>query len=120
MKGQGHDETFNVFSIATLALAIAPWRSLSPAAAILRDATGLYFRRSAPRPCLRARHTAGTRRRVKSTAPEDVLSVLSVEHQVDLSAERDGVVVSLAKDEGSAVKAGDILGQLDDRTSRWS
>ncbi len=53
---------------------------------------------------------------VKPTEPNDVLSVLSVEHQVDLSAERDGVVTSLAKDEGSAVKAGEILGQLDDRS----
>jgi RND family efflux transporter MFP subunit len=52
----------------------------------------------------------------KSDRPGDVLSVLSVEHQVDLSTERDGVVVSIAKDEGSAVKTGDILGQLDDRT----
>ena len=52
----------------------------------------------------------------KSHDPGDILSVLSVEHQVDLSTERDGVVVSLAKDEGSTVKAGDILGQLDDRT----
>lgn len=46
----------------------------------------------------------------------DVLSVLSVEHQVDISTERDGVVVSVARDEGSAVKKGDVLGQLDDRT----
>ncbi len=53
---------------------------------------------------------------VKPPEPNDVLSVLSVEHQVDLSAERDGVVTSLAKDEGSAVKAGEILGQLDDRS----
>lgn len=52
----------------------------------------------------------------RANQPGDVLSVLSVEHQVDLSTERDGVVVSIAKDEGSAVKAGDILGQLDDRT----
>jgi RND family efflux transporter MFP subunit len=52
----------------------------------------------------------------KPNEPVDVLSVLSVEHQVDLSTERDGVVVSIAKDEGSAVKAGDILGQLDDRS----
>ncbi|MGH9746487.1 MAG: efflux RND transporter periplasmic adaptor subunit [Candidatus Acidiferrales bacterium] len=52
----------------------------------------------------------------KPNEPGDILSVLSVEHQVDLSTERDGVVVSLAKDEGSAVKAGDILGQLDDRS----
>jgi RND family efflux transporter MFP subunit len=46
----------------------------------------------------------------------DILSVLSVEHQVDVASERDGTVVSIAKDEGSFVKAGDILGQLDDRT----
>jgi RND family efflux transporter MFP subunit len=46
----------------------------------------------------------------------DVLSVLSVEHQIDLATERDGVVVSIARDEGSAVKKGDVLAQLDDRT----
>jgi len=48
--------------------------------------------------------------------PADVLSVLSVEHQVDLATQRDGVVVSVAKDEGSMVNKGDVLGQLDDRT----
>ena len=46
----------------------------------------------------------------------DVLSVLSVEHQVDIATDRDGLVVSIARDEGSAVKKGDVLGQLDDRT----
>jgi membrane fusion protein, macrolide-specific efflux system len=46
----------------------------------------------------------------------EVLSVLSVEHQLDLASERDGVVVSIARDEGSEVKKGDILAQLDDRT----
>lgn len=45
----------------------------------------------------------------------DILSVLSVEHQVDVSAQRDGVIVSLAVDEGKTVKAGDVLGQIDDR-----
>ena len=34
----------------------------------------------------------------------DILSVLTVEHQVDIIAQRDGVVVSVTKDEGSAVK----------------
>lgn len=48
--------------------------------------------------------------------PADVLSVLSVEHQVDVATQRDGVVVSVAKDEGSVVNKGDVLGQLDDRT----
>jgi RND family efflux transporter MFP subunit len=46
----------------------------------------------------------------------DILSVLTVEHQVDLSAQRDGTLTSVAKDEGSVVKSGDILGQLDDRS----
>jgi membrane fusion protein (multidrug efflux system) len=44
------------------------------------------------------------------------LSVLSVEHQVDVSTQRDGVVISFFKDEGSMVKENEILGQLDDRT----
>jgi hypothetical protein len=34
----------------------------------------------------------------------DVLSVLSVEHQVDIATDRDGLVVSIARDEGSAVR----------------
>ena len=46
----------------------------------------------------------------------DVLSVLSVEHQVDVATERDGKVVSIVKDEGSIIDKGDVLGQLDDRT----
>ena len=45
----------------------------------------------------------------------DILSVLSVEHQVDLAAERDGRVLSIARDEGNSVRAGDVLAQLDDR-----
>jgi len=48
--------------------------------------------------------------------PGDILSVLSVEHQVDLATQRDGIVIAAVKDEGAVVKAGDVLGQLDDRT----
>lgn len=49
------------------------------------------------------------------TSGNGILSVLSVEHQVDVSSERDGFVVSISADEGSVVKAGETLGQLDDR-----
>jgi RND family efflux transporter MFP subunit len=52
----------------------------------------------------------------RPSEPSDILSVLTVEHQVDLSSQRDGVVTSVAKDEGAAVKAGEVLGHLDDRT----
>lgn len=53
-----------------------------------------------------------------TTTPDDAkgsLSVLSVEHQIDVATERDGIVVSVSRDEGSLVNKGDILGQLDDR-----
>lgn len=52
----------------------------------------------------------------KPSGASDILSVLSVEHQVDISSQRDGPVVSLVKEEGSVVKAGDVLGQVDDRS----
>jgi len=52
----------------------------------------------------------------RPSEPGDILSVLTVEHQVDLSSQRDGVVTSVTKDEGAAVKAGEVLGHLDDRT----
>jgi RND family efflux transporter MFP subunit len=48
--------------------------------------------------------------------PTEILSVLTVEHQVDVAAQRDGVVTSITKDEGSGVKTGEILAQLDDRS----
>jgi RND family efflux transporter MFP subunit len=46
----------------------------------------------------------------------DILSVLTVEHQVDVAAQRDGVVTSISKDEGGGVKVGEVLAQLDDRS----
>lgn len=75
-----------------------------------------------------ARPAAGSASAAPSPAPPEftpvahaadnhgILSVLSVEHQLDVAPERDGVVVSVARDEGSEVKKGDILAQLDDRT----
>lgn len=51
-----------------------------------------------------------------TTPMPEILSVLSVEHQVDLSAEIEGPIISVAKDEGSLVRAGEVLGQIDDRT----
>jgi membrane fusion protein, multidrug efflux system len=40
---------------------------------------------------------------------------LVVEHQVDVTAQREGVIVSLAVDSGGRVRQGQVLGQLDDR-----
>jgi RND family efflux transporter MFP subunit len=44
----------------------------------------------------------------------DILSVLSVEHSVDVASQRDGVVIATEKDEGSPVRAGEEMGRLDD------
>ncbi len=46
----------------------------------------------------------------------EVLSVLTVEHEVDVRAQREGVVVELAREEGQTVRASDLLGRLDDRS----
>src|ERR1700689_4836786 len=50
----------------------------------------------------------------RASEPGDILSVLTVEHQVDLSSQRDGVVTSVTKDEGAAVKEGEIRANRDD------
>jgi membrane fusion protein (multidrug efflux system) len=47
---------------------------------------------------------------------QGILSVLSVEHEVDVLAQQDGVVMEILRDEGSPVRVGEVLGSLDDRT----
>lgn len=96
------------FGIAALALAAAGCSDSSRGP----DSTAAAPAPAASGPSRPAAPPAASR----PSEPGDVLSVLSVEHQVDLATERDGVVVSVAKDEGSTVKTGDILGQLDDRS----
>lgn len=46
----------------------------------------------------------------------NILSVLSVEKAVDITTQRDGVVLETSKDEGSFVRAGEELARLDDST----
>ncbi len=46
---------------------------------------------------------------------QDVLSVLTVEHEVDVRAQREGTVSQIMVDEGRQVKAAEVLGKLDDR-----
>lgn len=50
-----------------------------------------------------------------SSSAQEILSVLSVEHEVDVLAERDGVVVEIQQDEGARVTKGTVLARLDDR-----
>ncbi len=50
-----------------------------------------------------------------ASGAQDVLSVLTVEHEVDVRAQREGTVSQVLVDEGRQVKAGEVLGKLDDR-----
>lgn len=54
----------------------------------------------------------------KASAPQplEILSVLSVEKAVDVTAQRDGVVLTTETDEGRVVRAGQELARLDDST----
>jgi RND family efflux transporter MFP subunit len=48
-------------------------------------------------------------------APHVVTGPIIVEHQLDLTAQRDGIVTKLLADVSSRVKAGALMAQLDDR-----
>jgi len=47
--------------------------------------------------------------------PLEIMSVLSVEHSVELLAQTDGIVTEIAFDQNSWVKQGEILARIDDR-----
>lgn len=60
--------------------------------------------------------TAATPVKASATQPLEIMSVLSVEKAVDVTAQRDGVVLLTESDEGSFVRAGQELARLDDST----
>jgi RND family efflux transporter MFP subunit len=92
----------NLFFLAILALAAAGCDNSSVA--------------SSPNPAPSPAVTAPASAPPKSTSSADILSVLTVEHQVDITSQRDGLVMSVNQDEGATVKSGDLLAQLDDRS----
>lgn len=52
---------------------------------------------------------------VDTPAAPEILSILSVEREVDMVARREGVVVEILHDVGARVEAGEVLARLDDR-----
>jgi RND family efflux transporter MFP subunit len=101
-KGFNMNRSANLFFIAALALAAAGCDNSSVASS------------SSPAPPSAVTGPASVP--AKPTNAGDILSVLTVEHQVDITSQRDGLVMSLNHDEGSTVKSGDVLGQIDDRS----
>ena len=53
--------------------------------------------------------------RAEPAAPLEIMSVLSVEREVDVVARREGVVKEIVHDVGSEVEADAVLARLDDR-----
>jgi membrane fusion protein, multidrug efflux system len=74
---------------------------------------------AAPRPSPSALSSAPVEKpTLAPPSPDEPLTVtgpLIVEHQVDVTAQRDGVVSSILSEAGARVKAGTPLAQLDDR-----
>lgn len=90
------------------------------AAAFSMDACGSSTSAEKPAPAATSAQTAPADPK-PSPAPAsnsvqllDILSVLSVEHSVDVATQRDGVVISTEKDEGSPVHASEEMARLDD------
>jgi RND family efflux transporter MFP subunit len=100
-KGLIMNRSANLFLVAAFALAAAGCDNSSVASSPSPAPPAVAAPPSAP---------------AKPTNTGDILSVLTVEHQVDITSQRDGLVMSLNHDEGSSVKAGDVLGQIDDRS----
>jgi membrane fusion protein (multidrug efflux system) len=69
-------------------------------------------------PNLQPQPTATSTTALPPTLPDDTLTLagpLIVEHQVDVTAQRDGIVATISADAGDRVKTGTILAKLDDR-----
>ena len=98
----------NGFALILLGTALLPWLGCSSkntevvAAPAPAPATGPVPRRS-------GEHSSETDSGFAVSGP------LIVEHQLDVLAQRDGVIADLRSDAGTRVHAGDLLAQLDDR-----
>jgi RND family efflux transporter MFP subunit len=101
-RGLIMNRSANLLLVAALALAAAGCDNSSVA--------------SSPNPTPPPAITAPANVPPKSPTAADILSVLTVEHQVDITSQRDGLVMSVNLDEGATVKSGDLLAQLDDRS----
>jgi RND family efflux transporter MFP subunit len=62
------------------------------------------------------RETSPTPSPADSNASKNILSVLTVEHEVDVRAQREGLVQQINVEEGQKVTTGEVLARLDDRS----
>jgi membrane fusion protein (multidrug efflux system) len=82
------------------------------------ESAGGAAAKAAPAPAPAASHSQATAAAPQSTgASHEILSVLSVEHAVDVLAQRDGTVTSIDAEEGATVNTDAVLAHLDDRAT---
>jgi RND family efflux transporter MFP subunit len=93
------------------------WAVLAAGLALLATACGSAPEAGKPAAAARAQPSAPSSAPAASLADEGVelLTVLSVEREVDLRAQREGVVVEIVSEQGDRVEAGAVLGRIDDR-----
>ncbi len=70
---------------------------------------------AAPAPSASTNPAPSNQRINLGSGPLTVSGPLIVEHQLDVLAQREGIVVKLLSDTGAHVRTGDLLAQLDDR-----
>lgn len=70
---------------------------------------------AAPAPASTPASVPGADRAETKTETLTVSGPLIVEHQLDVLAQREGIVTKLVSETGARVKVGDVLAQLDDR-----
>ena len=88
-----------------------PWMGIS----FLTLALGCSDGRPAPAPVAQAAAPAPASIATDAASEFQVTGPIVVENQVDVAAERDGVVARLYVDIGTPVRKGQVLGELDDR-----
>jgi membrane fusion protein (multidrug efflux system) len=70
---------------------------------------------AAPAPSASTNPAPSNQRTNLASGPLTVSGPLIVEHQLDVLAQREGIVVKLLSETGAHVRTGDLLAQLDDR-----
>jgi len=101
----------NHLALILLGAALLPWLACSEKSAEVR---------AAPSPAPSGGSGLGSATSVPATLPPSdgsftVSGPLIVEHQLDVLAQRDGVIAELRSEEGAHVHAGDLLAQMDGR-----
>jgi RND family efflux transporter MFP subunit len=94
--------------LGAILLGVAAARCGSDAGEERASASGAKPRGTQPAAPPAERPGAGTAR--------EIPTVLTVEHEVDVTAQREGMVVEIALDEGVTAEKGAILARLDDRS----